>query len=174
MKIDVVKVGFLECNCYVIEKDKECLVIDPGDELERIVSLIGKRKVRGILITHNHFDHVGCVKELVSKYGVEVFDYSNLDEGIKSIGNFNFYVIYTLGHSSDSISFYFKEDKVMFTGDFLFRDTVGRCDLDGSDYNKMKDSINKIKKYDDDIIIYPGHGDSSSLGYEKRNNVYFK
>ena len=74
----------------------------------------------------------------------------------------------------DSITFYFRNDKIMFTGDFLFKETIGRFDLVGSDYNKMLDSIFKIKKYDDDIVIYPGHGNSSILGYEKKNNPYFK
>ena len=174
MKIESVKVGFLKCNCYVIEKDNNCLIIDPGDETKKIIKLINNRKVVGILITHSHFDHVGCVKELSLMYDIPVYDYNNLSEGVNNILNFNFEVIYTPGHSMDLCTFYFRDDKVMFTGDFLFKGTIGRCDLEGSDYNLMIDSINKIKKYDDDIVIYPGHGEFSILGEEKKNNIYFK
>ena len=173
MKVEVVKVGFLECNCYVVSKGNDCLVIDPGDELDKIVKLIGEKKVKGILITHNHFDHVGCVDSLSLKYNVKIYDYNNLDEGVNSVDKFKFEVIYTFGHTMDSVSYYFRDDKIMFTGDFLFKDTVGRCDLDGGNYNLMLDSIKKIKKYDDDIIIYPGHGEFSTLGDEKKNNSYF-
>ena len=61
----------------------------------------------------------------------------------------------------------------MFTGDFLFKETVGRTDLEYGNLNEMKESIKKIKKYDNDIVIYPGHGEKTTLGYEKENNEYF-
>ena len=61
----------------------------------------------------------------------------------------------------------------MITGDFLFKGTIGRCDLDGGNFSFMYDSIQKIKQYDDDIVIYPGHGESSTLGEEKKYNPYF-
>ena len=61
----------------------------------------------------------------------------------------------------------------MFTGDFIFKDNIGRCDLPGGDINEMYASIKKIKLYDSDIDIYPGHGDKTTLGYEIRNNIYF-
>lgn len=174
MNIECIKVGFLRCNCYLLEKGNCCLIVDPGDDYNDIVKLIGNRKLIGILVTHSHFDHIGCVDELVSNYNVSVYSFDNLSEGINTIGEFKFEVIYTLGHAMDCVCFYFRDDKVMFTGDFLFKGTIGRCDLEGSDYNLMVKSINKIKKYDDDIVIYPGHGDSSVLGYEKNNNFYFK
>lgn len=174
VNVKCIKVGFLECNCYILSKDNKCLVIDPGDEMDRIVDGIGDRNVVGVLITHNHFDHIGCVKDICNKYKVNSYDYNNLVEGVNNINCFKFYVIYTPGHNNDCCTYYFKEDKIMFTGDFLFKGDVGRCDLEGGDYNLMIDSINKIKKYDDDIVIYPGHGDSSVLGIEKEKNIYFK
>ena len=61
----------------------------------------------------------------------------------------------------------------MFVGDFIFKDNIGRCDLPSGNIEEMKKSIEKIKKYDDDIIIYPGHGEITSLGYEKESNYYF-
>ena len=96
----------------------------------------------------------------------------SLSTPIKSPSDFKFDVIYNPGHTSDSISFYFKEDNIMFVGDFIFKDTVGRCDLGGSIVD-MKHSINKLKEYHEDIIIYSGHGDKTTLNYEKENNPYF-
>lgn len=173
MKINCIKVGELQCNCYLLEKDKECLLIDPGDEYSKIKNLIEGKNLRSILITHHHFDHIGCVEKLKKEYNILVYDDENLKEGKNKIGEFELEVIATKGHSKDSISFYFKEEKVMFTGDFLFFNTIGRCDLEGGDEQEMLESIEKIKKYEDDITIYPGHGPSTTLEREKKYNPYF-
>ena len=173
MKIEIVKVGELECNCYLIDINGRLLVIDPGDDSDKIIRKIGNRKVEGIIITHYHFDHVGALDDLVSRYNVSVYDKNNMNEGINRIGEFIFNVIYNPGHKEDCISIYFKEDKIMFCGDFIFRDSIGRCDLPGGNIRDMIESINKIKKYDKDIVIYPGHGDKTTLGYEINNNMYF-
>jgi glyoxylase-like metal-dependent hydrolase (beta-lactamase superfamily II) len=170
MKIDIVKVGYLETNCYILDIDNHVLVIDPGDEFDKINTVINNRVIDGVLITHGHFDHVGALDSFKKN---TIHDYYNLDEGIHEIGKFKFDVIYTPGHKEDSVTFYFKEDKVMFVGDFIFKDSIGRTDLPGGNTIDMLSSINKIKKYDDDIKLYPGHGPSTSLGYEKKNNIYF-
>lgn len=174
MNVIVVPVGYLQCNCYLLEKGNNILIVDPGDELDKIIEKIGNKEVVGIMLTHRHFDHVGCVDELVSKYQVPVYDYNSLKEGKHKLGVFSFEVIYTLGHTMDSITFYFEENKFMFTGDFLFYDTIGRCDFEESDYQEMLKSIEKIKEYPDDIIVYPGHGTLTNLGREKKYNPYFK
>lgn len=174
MKIDIVKVGRLRCNCYILDKNDEVLVIDPGDEFEKIDRVIGNRKVLGVIVTHHHFDHDGSVDKMVNKYGCQVYDKSNLLELECKIGTFSFQVIYTPGHKEDLITLYFDKEKKMFCGDFIFRDGIGRCDLDGGNMEKMINSIGKIKKYDRDIVIYPGHGDKTTLGYEIDNNIYFR
>ena len=173
MKIEKVSVGYLEENCYVVSIDNKCLVIDPGDEANKIINLIGNKEVQAILITHNHFDHIGAIKELVDKYKVEVYDYNNLKEGINTIGNFTFEVIYNPGHTTDSVSYYFKKEKIMFVGDFVFEGTVGRCDLEGGNIHEMKQSIEKLKQIQDDITLYPGHGIETTLNEEKMYNPYF-
>ena len=173
MKVEKVSVGYLKENCYVVSIDNKCLVIDPGDEANKIINLIGNKKVEGILITHNHFDHIGAVKDIKEKYNVDVYDFNNLKEGINTIGNFTFEVIYNPGHSKDSISYYFKDDNIMFVGDFVFEGTVGRCDLDDGNISEMRQSISKLKELNDDIILYPGHGDSTTLNKEKMYNPYF-
>ena len=170
MKIESIKVGLLECNCYLVIKDNYVIVIDPGDDYDKIINKIKDRKVVAILITHRHFDHIQALSKLEEKYRVKVYEKSNLEEKEYEI----FEVIYTKGHSPDSITYYFKEDKIMFVGDFIFSGSIGRCDLEGGNYKEMQDSISKIKKYDDEIIIYPGHGNKTTLKEEKTNNIYFQ
>ena len=174
MEIKTIVVGSLEENCYVLIKNKTCLVIDPGDDYPKIQEVLGDCKVLGVLLTHSHFDHVGALRHFLSKRGVKIFKKSNTQEQEYTLGDFCFSCIKTPGHSSDSISFYFKEINSMFVGDFIFKDGIGRCDLPTGDIQEMKKSIEMIKKYDDSIILYNGHGDSTTLGYEKRNNPYFE
>ncbi len=173
MEIKIIKVGPLETNCYILVKNNKCLVIDPGADLNYIVSTIKDNELIGIIVTHYHFDHIGALEELKDKYKVVVYDNSNLIEGINTIDCFDFEVIYTPGHSSDLISIYFKKEKAMFVGDFIFKENIGRCDLDTGNYDIMLKSIENIKKYDDNITIYPGHGETTTLAYEKENNPYF-
>ena len=170
MKIEVVRVGDLETNCYILEKNNNVLLIDPGDESNNIIDKIGDRKLIGVLITHNHFDHIGALKDILRKYNVEVYDKNNLEEKEYDIGEFKFKVIFNPGHTSDSISYLF--DNNLFCGDFIFKDSIGRWDLPTGNYNEMLESISRIKKYND-LIIYPGHGDSTLLEEEKKNNYYF-
>jgi len=173
MKIDILKVGVLECNCYLLDIDNKVLIIDPGDESNKIIDKIGNREVEGIIITHYHFDHIGAIEQLVNKYKVKVYDKNNMNEGNNIIDKFSFEVIYTPGHKEDSITIYFRKEKSMFCGDFIFRDNIGRCDLPGGNIKDMIDSINKIKKYDKNTTIYPGHGVKTTLEYEINNNMYF-
>lgn len=173
MKIDRVVVGELGCNCYILDINNNILVIDPGDDAEMIIDTIDNRNLLGIIITHYHFDHIGSLALLKDKYNVDVYDINNMCEGENKIGDFIFDVIYTPGHKEDSITIYFKEEKIMFTGDFIFKDSVGRCDLPGGNHKVMINSIEKIKEYDD-CLLYPGHGDKTTLNYEKNNNIYFK
>ena len=90
MLIKRVVVGELETNCYLLIKDNNCLVIDPGDEYKKIVNEINDLSCKGILLTHHHFDHVGAVDDLVNKYNVLVYDKNNLKEGINNIFDFSF------------------------------------------------------------------------------------
>ncbi len=163
MEINRVVVGSLRENCYILSIDNDVLIIDPGDEYEKIIDTVNGKNILGILITHHHFDHVGALNH----FNNVIYDYNNLSEKSYTIGKFNFDVIYTPGHTMDSICFYFKEDNVMFTGDFIFKGTIGRTDLGGNDIDMGK-SLNKISKYDGSIKIYPGHGDYTYLKDEKK------
>lgn len=171
MQIEVLKVGYLQTNCYILTINNECIIIDPGDCGERILNKVGDKDILGILITHSHFDHVGALSYFKD---IKVYNYHNLNMGLNEIGPFKFETIYTPGHMNDLVTYYFIEEKIMFTGDFIFKDSIGRTDMEFGDISSMLESINKIKKYDMDITIYPGHGDKTNLGYEILNNIYFK
>lgn len=174
MEVKTVVTGYLEENCYLLIKDGYCLVVDPGDDYEKIKKELSDLKVLGVLITHGHFDHVGALSELLDDYNVSVYDFKTCEEKEYQVGPFIFSVIFNPGHSKDSISFYFKSENMMFVGDFIFEGSIGRCDLDGSSISEMKKSLEMIKRYPNEIILYPGHGDFTSLEDEKMNNPYLK
>ncbi len=174
MKIEKVVVGSLDENCYVLKIDDTCLVVDPGAEYLKIKEVIGECKVLGILITHSHFDHVGALRHFLGKKNTKIFKKSSLEEKEYSIGDFKFKSLFTPGHCSDCVSFYFEDEGVMFVGDFVFKHTVGRCDLPTGSIDLMNKSITKLKEYPSELVLYPGHGDDTTLSYEISNNKYFK
>ena len=149
MKIKRLILGSLETNCYILENDN--------------------KKILGVIVTHHHFDHIGALPNFKDKY--KIYDYSNLLDDNK-IGSFKFKRLITKGHTDDSISIYFEKDKVLFSGDFIFKHEIGRCDL-GGNVADMKNSIEYIKKFPKDITIYPGHGEKTTLEDELKNNYYF-
>lgn len=174
MEINKVVTGYLDENCYIISKDNNCLIVDPGDDYPDILKAVGDKKVLAVLITHSHFDHIGALRNFLVKRSIRIFKKSNLEEKEYEIGDFKFKCIYTAGHSKDSVTFYFEEDKAMFIGDFIFKESIGRTDLPGGSDSEMRESIKKILSYPDDTKLFPGHDDETTLGYEKENNPYLK
>lgn len=164
MKIKTVVVGDLQTNCYLLEKNNEVLIIDPGAEAKKIINEVKDKKVVGCLLTHSHFDHIGALEEICSYYNIKPNAYNG--------NNFSYEVIETKGHTDDSVTYYFKDEKVMFCGDFIFYHSIGRTDLGGSD-SDMKKSLEKISFYDDDIVLYPGHGCKTILKKEKTSFKYY-
>jgi len=163
MKIERVIVGPLETNCYIISKNNKCIVIDPGDEYDKIIKIISSKEVVGVIITHYHFDHIGALNKFAKEL---ILDRHNLEEKKYNIDGFNFEVIYTPGHKEDSITIYFEKENIIFTGDFIFKGTIGRIDLPGGSYEDMIKSLKKISKYNENIEIYPGHGEKTILKEE--------
>lgn len=172
MEVKTVVTGYLDENCYLLIQNGNCLVVDPGDNFNKIKNEIGDNKVLGVLITHSHFDHIGALRNFLTKRSIKIFKKSNLEEKEYTIGDFTFRCLYTPGHSKDSVSFYFQDDKIMFVGDFIFRESIGRTDLPGGSDEEMKSSIQKLLDYPDDITLYPGHNEKTNLKYEKENNPF--
>jgi len=200
--IKKIVVGPLESNCYLAgdENTKEIFVIDPGGDYKSIKSVIDKYslKPKAVINTHGHGDHIGANEE----FGIPVWIYrldadflidssKNLsgafgfflktksasrlleDGDILNIGKYSLEVIHTPGHTPGSICL--KAVGVIFTGDTLFCQGIGRTDFA---YGSEKDIINSIKEklftLDDGYIIYPGHGPSSTIGDEKLNNSFIR
>lgn len=200
VKIEKMVVGPLMTNCYIIYSSGECIVIDPGYSGEEIADFIrGKEyKVKHIFASHGHFDHVSGVKalkdavngefsigsqdvemylntqEMALKFGGVEVDApidpdSHIHEGDIQLGDATVKIIYTPGHTMGSYSFLIEND--LFTGDTLFRGSIGRMDYGGSE-KYMSETIEHLKGLDDGIRIHPGHGPGSTMGEEKRENPF--
>lgn len=199
MIIKTIPAGEIEANCYIVmdETTKEAVVLDPGGEGERLEAIINKMgaKVKYILLTHGHFDHVGAVEYLADKFNVPFYineleeEYAKKDNyvfgklrkangylkdgDIISFGGHNIKVIETPGHSKGGVSL-LVEDK-LFTGDTLFMGSIGRTDFLGGDYNEIINSIKtKLLPLGNNIEVYPGHGPASTIAHEKSRNPFLR
>ncbi len=171
MKIKKIVVGPLLTNCYIISSDDEIAIIDPGDEGEKILAEIEKEKLKYIILTHYHFDHVLAAEELKEKTGAKILIHEadkkflnfQIDQYLKEndkikIGKEVLKVIHSPGHSKGSICLIGKNE--IFTGDTIFKNSYGRTDLLGGSEKDMKNSLEKISKIlKNGITIYPGHGE---------------
>ena len=204
MIIRTLEVGPIMANCYILgcEETKEAVVIDPGDEADRILMTLAQDnlKVKYIINTHGHFDHVGANKELrdvtkaelmihaedehmlaeltqhAAAFGLSADDSPPADITISDndeikFGNITLKVIHTPGHSKGGICLL--TDKVLIAGDTLFAGSIGRTDLPGGDYDTLISSIKtKLLVLDEDTVVYTGHGPATTIGREKQINPF--
>ena len=165
-------VGPLETNCYLVadEKTKEAVIIDPGDESEKIFSAIRQEKLKPkfILLTHNHPDHTGALKKIKDNFNIECLDVGDGDK--LELGNLKIEVLATTGHSEESVCFIV--DNLIFSGDTLFKQGIGRTDLEGGDYNQIQKSLKRLMEFPDNFKVFPGHGPETTIGEEKANNPF--
>ncbi len=196
-KIECMPGGMIQENTYIVPVDDVCYIIDPGFGAERIIRYVDQnyQGVKAILLTHGHFDHVGAVDALVTRYQCPVYlhpdDYSFVhnvsghgeDLGYRTIlktpllhpeelNDNNVIWIHTPGHSPGSGCYLFQKEKALFSGDTLFAVDIGRVDLPGGSWRMMSESLRKLKDLPDDLILYPGHEESSTVGQEKKTNQY--
>jgi len=188
MKIHTLKVGPIRTNCYIIEDEQtnQAMVIDAGGEPEKILGLLKKNslKLELIVATHGHFDHLEGVRLLKEKTGARFLMHQADLFGLKTTdapqpdgflndqanvecGMVNFAVIHTPGHSPGGISLYNKKEQVLFSGDTLFQSTYGRVDLPYSDEAAMVGSLKRLLKLPPETIVYPGHGNATTIGAEQ-------
>jgi len=183
-------VGPFQTNCYILghEASKEGIVIDPGDDVFKIIGEVSKLglQITQILITHGHMDHVGGVKEIkrITKApvyihagdapGLNIPPDGHLYEGQKiNMGTYEINVIHTPGHSPGGICLH--APGVVFTGDTLFAGSIGRTDFPGGDHNRLiQGVVKKIFPLGDELRVYPGHGPPSTIGRERRTNPFFR
>jgi len=183
-------VGPYQANCYILgfKETKEGLVIDPGDEVFHIVKEISRNelKIRCILITHGHIDHIGGAGELkritkaplfihpLDTPGLNFRPDGHLYEGQEiPLGKYTISVIHTPGHSPGGVCFH--ASGAIFTGDTLFAGSVGRTDFAGGDHQQLvKGVIKKIFPLGDDLRVYPGHGPATTIGRERLTNPFFR
>ena len=173
MEIKRIITGALDENCYVLIKNNTAIIVDPGDDYLNIKEAIGDNNVLAVLITHSHFDHIGALRNFLTKRSIKIFKRSNLEEKEYTVGDFKFTCIHTPGHSKDSVTFYFKEDNCMFVGDFIFKESIGRTDFPLGSYDAIISSIKeKLYTLDKGTAVLPGHGEDSVIENEIRENPY--
>ncbi len=197
-------VGPIMANCYILgcKETHEAVVIDPGDDADLILLKLAelKLKVKYIINTHGHFDHVGANRKMKEATGAELLIHAldapmlgslsqaaasfglksenspapdkTIDDGdIISFGKISLKVIHTPGHSPGGISLF--TNGYLFVGDTLFQGSIGRTDLPGGNFNTLKSSIhNKLFPLGDNIRVFTGHGPETSIGKEKRYNPF--
>jgi len=185
MEIKTVVVGSIHTNCYIVseENSKEAIIIDPGDEAEKIIAAAEGLKVKAVVLTHGHWDHVTAAPIVAKHFNAPLcihkndeamMTYSNqikadrlLKAGDKfDIGHLSFVILHSPGHSAGCICLY-DGKKTLFSGDTLFRGTWGRTDLPTSSETDMEKSLKKLLSLPADVVVYPGHGKKTTIGEEK-------
>lgn len=201
LKIKKITLGKMAANCYIIENKDNSIVIDPGDNGKELINYIEKLniQIKYILLTHGHFDHIGAVDDLVEKYHCDVYihekDYElfydddlNLSsyysplclksQIIKTqetlqLDKFKITFIHLPGHTKGSCFIVFDDYHIAFSGDVLFKGSIGRYDFPTSSIDDTKETLKKIYQMKEDYVIYPGHGENTTLNAEKLNNPFF-
>ena len=195
MELITMPLGAYQTNCYLLyDPDRtDCLVIDPGYEPEAVLSQaerLGKH-VAAILLTHGHFDHVGAVRDLAAETGCPVYIHEQeltmppqMTAGKLSYTHFygegdelclagiKVRVYHTPGHTPGSVCL--ETQGLLFTGDTLFAGSCGRTDLPGGDWQTILTSLQRLRSFDGELGVFPGHGESSTIAREKQYNPFLR
>ena len=205
---EILPVGLLQCNCSIFgdEQTREAIVIDPGDEIGKITELLDRHqlKVKAIVITHAHIDHIAGAHKLraltqapvylnendrelldaldiqASWLGMEAPQRTEVDSPAQDgtvlrLGSAEFQMLHTPGHTQGSISVWIPQENKLVAGDTLFRDSIGRTDLPGGNTRQLLSSIKtRLFELPGEAIIIPGHGASTTIGREKERNPFLQ
>jgi hydroxyacylglutathione hydrolase len=208
MILETFPVGPLQCNCTILgdEQTREAIVIDPGEEIGRIQKRLTAHglKLKQILVTHGHIDHVGgalklkrltgapiylnegdleqlaIMHEQAAWVGVEAPETAPPDESLADgmtvgLGSYPAQVLHTPGHTQGSVSLHFAPLKLLVAGDTLFAGSIGRTDLPGGNYEQILNSIQaRLLALPDETKVLPGHGPASTIGTERRSNPFLR
>jgi glyoxylase-like metal-dependent hydrolase (beta-lactamase superfamily II) len=205
---EILPVGPLQCNCSVLgdETTHEGMVIDPGDDIQDILALVSKHnlKIKQIVITHAHIDHVGGAMKLRAATGAPILlnqndydllkmldvqaswlgmvspgeveiDHSPGHADVVRVGNLAAQVLHTPGHTGGSICLYFEPQSRLIAGDTLFAGSIGRTDLPGGSFQKIIASLHdRVLALPDDTMVVPGHGPITTIGKERETNPFLQ
>ncbi|MGL5439304.1 MAG: MBL fold metallo-hydrolase [Filifactoraceae bacterium] len=191
-------------NSYVIheENKSEALVIDPGLNFNNIINYCREKEliVKSIVLTHGHYDHILDTQKLKEEYSCDIYSHidekiilNNADKNLSSavgvseefdadfyvvegdeitLGNHTFKVLHTPGHTKGGICLYDREN--LISGDTLFKGSMGRTDLYSGSESEMMNSLRRLRDLPDDVKVYPGHGPTSTIKFEKEKNPYMR
>jgi hydroxyacylglutathione hydrolase len=203
---ETLPVGMLQCNCSIFgdEGSRQAIVIDPGADVSEIEAILARHllRVKAIVITHAHIDHIGGAAKLRASTGAPVYMNEN-DEELASrldmqaawlgtetpenpgidvaaregdsiqLGDAAFQILHTPGHTQGSISLFVPQENKLIAGDTLFRDSIGRTDLPGGNGRQILVSIrSKLFTLPEETVVIPGHGMGTTIGREKEFNPF--
>lgn len=197
------------CYVVINEENKECFLIDPGASAKALAERIRKDELKpvAVLLTHGHFDHAGAAEELAKEFDIKVYvheaekdtlsnpqknvswmvgasesyhaDVYLKDEEVITLAGYEIKVLHTPGHTEGGCCYYIAAEDVVFTGDTLFAQSVGRTDFPGGSMSQIVRSINEklmtlneAGNLETDVMVYPGHNDPTTIETERINNPY--
>ena len=193
--VDSLVVGEIAVNCYIIEntETKECLIVDPGAEAERIIACVGSRKPAAGLLTHGHYDHIGAVDAMCAHYQIPLYMHAldapklsdpdanvsrqfgsplvqstvpqMLQDGQRiTLAGMELEVIHTPGHTAGGVCYRLPENQGLLTGDTLFAHGYGRTDFADGDFSALHQSLRILFRLTPKMIFYPGHDGPGAVG----------
>lgn len=191
------------CYFIINNEMKEMLIVDPGDSAQMLADRIRRENLepKAVLLTHGHFDHAMAAEELAEMFGIKIYaheaekdtlkdpgknvslmiglrdvyhaDVFVKDEEILELAGMELKVLHTPGHTAGGCCYYLEKEKVLFSGDTLFCQSVGRTDFPGGSMSGIVRSIkDKLMVLPDEVKVYPGHMDRTSIGAERAHNPY--
>lgn len=201
MEIKVITLGHIQVNCYLVSTEKAALVVDPGFESKIVEDFLIQNcdKERLILLTHAHFDHIGGAVALrdITDTDIAIGEKENFalsDSAFNlsdrfhahiepfsadillrdleeiTVGDIKIKTIFTPGHTVGGVSYLV--DDVLFSGDTLFNLSIGRTDFPGGNFEVLKNSVNKLFMLDGKTTVLAGHGEATTIAFEKENNPF--